>query len=131
MAATVIKYIPKQTAAGTEYREIDDQDKADILNTCVKILATMSVFDTLKDEDSQWVNTQWWHKRSSKLHKGQNGLNTPCSVIGGIVHNMMYKQPLQRDFSDKQIADLEHITAILHTIYEDIPAYRFQIGFGQ
>ena len=129
MATTAIKYIPKNTAAGTQYREIDDADKASVLNSLIEILAIMSELDTQRDEDSIWVRDQWWHKRTQRLHKGKNGPNSPCSTIGGIVHNFMYKDPLQRDFSDKQMEDIETITNILHNIYPQIPAYRFQIGF--
>lgn len=129
--AQVIKYIPKNTAAGTEYREIHEDDKADILNTLIKVLAQMTELDTQNTEDSTWIRDQWWHKRNKKLHKGQNGLNSPASVIGGIVHNMMYKTPPQRDFSSKQMEDLEMIMNGLHAVFPDIPAYRFQISFGE
>lgn len=129
--ARVIKYIPKQTAAGTEYREISEEDKAEILQTLIQILAKITELDTISDEDSRWVRDEWWHRRMKKLHKGQNGLNSPASVVGGIVHNMMFKQPAQRDFSNKQMEDLEMITAGLHAVYDEIPAYRFQISFGE
>jgi hypothetical protein len=129
MATTIIKYLPKHTNAGTEYREIQDDDRGHVLQTCIQIMSMMSEYDTRSDDDSRWVRDQWWHKRSNKLHKGQNGLNSPCSVIGGIVHNMMFKTPAQRDFSNKQISDLEYITQAIHAVNESIPAYRFQIGF--
>jgi len=132
MATRVIKYIPKNTAAGTEYREIEEDDKQFILSSCIQALATMSEYDTASsdDEDRKWVRDQWWHKKDKRLHKGQNGLNTPCSVLGGIVHNMMFKTPQQRDFSDKQMKDLEMVFLLLNSVREDIPAMRFQIGFG-
>lgn len=127
----IVKYIPKQTAAGTEYREIHEDDKADILNTLIRVLAQITELDTQNTDDSIWIRDQWWHKRNKKLHKGKNGLNTPASVVGGIVHNMMYKTPAQRDFSDKQMEDLEMIMNGLHAVFPDIEPYRFQIGFGE
>lgn len=130
MAVTVIKYLPKQTSAGTEYRECSEEDLAMIINTCIHIQAVMSEYDTQRDADSVWVREQWWHKRTDTLHRGQRGLNTPCSFIGGIVYNMMFKQPQQRDLTDKQQRDLETITAVLHSVRPEIPALRFQIGLG-
>ena len=130
MAVTVIKYLPKQTSAGTEYRECSDEDLNTIINTCIHIQAVMSEYDTLRDGDSVWVREQWWHRRTDTLHRGQRGPNTPCSLIGGIVYNMMFKQPQQRDLTDKQMQDLETITAVLHSVRPEIPALRFQIGLG-
>lgn len=130
MATKIVKYIPKITTAGTEYREISEEDKADIMNTCIHILSVMAEFDSRRDEDSKWVRDQWWHKRTDKVHKAKTGQNTPCSVIGGIIYNMIYKDPKQRDFSDKQMSDLEYITSVMSNVYEGIPAYRFQIAIG-
>jgi hypothetical protein len=132
MATRIIKYIPKNTAAGTEYREIEEDDKQFILTSCIQALSVMAEYDTAAsdDEDKRWVREQWWHKKDKRLHKGQNGLNTPCSVLGGIVHNMMFKTPQQRDFSDKQMKDLEMVFLLLNSVKEDITGIRFQIGFG-
>lgn len=129
MAVRIIKYLPKHTNAGTEYREIAEDDRAELLDTCIQILAIMAEYDTRRDQDSEWVRDQWWHKRSDQLNKGQRGQNSPCAVIGGIVFNMMYKDPPQRDLSKKQMQDLEMITQAMHAVYESIPAYRFQVGF--
>ena len=122
--------MPKHTNAGTEYRELCEEDRAQVLSTCVQMLTVMSEYDARRDEDSIWVRDQWWHKRSNKVHKGQHGPNSPCSVIGGIVYNMMYKDPLQRDFSSKQLADIEYVTAVMNNVYDNIPAYRFQVAIG-
>jgi hypothetical protein len=132
MATRIIKYIPKNTAAGTEYRDIDEDDKQFILTSCIQALTVMAEYDTISsdDVDRKWVRDQWWHKKDKRLHKSQNGLNTPCSVLGGIVHNMMFKTPLQRDLSDKQMKDLEMVFLLLNSVKEDITAMRFQIGFG-
>ena len=46
------------------------------------------------------------------------------------VHNMMFKTPAQRDFSDKQMKDIEFVFLLLSNIREDISGIRFQIGFG-
>jgi hypothetical protein len=49
--------------------------------------------------------------------------------VGGILNNMMFKETPQRDFSDKQMADIEAISHILAQAI-DIPAIRFQVGFA-
>lgn len=132
MAAKIIKYIPKNTAAGTEYREISDDDKQVILTACVQALTIMAEYDRAAsdDEDKLWIREKWWHKKDKRLHKGKDGMNTPCSTVGGIVHNMMFKTPLQRDLSAKQMEDIEFIFQCLHSFYPDIQPFRFQIGFS-
>jgi hypothetical protein len=133
MATRVIKYIPKHTGAGTEYREIEDDDKHWILNQCIRALSVMAEYDRIAstDEgDDLWIRDQWWHKKSKSLHKGKDGMNSPCSVLGGIVHNMMFKDPAQRDFSNKQMTDIENIFNGMAHYRTDIQPVRFQIGFG-
>ncbi|CAB4178733.1 hypothetical protein UFOVP1634_26 [uncultured Caudovirales phage] len=131
MANKLIKYIPKHTTAGTEYREIEEDDKQFILTMCIQALTIMAEYDIVSssETDRVWIRDQWWHKKDKRLHKGKEGLNSPCSVLGGIVHNMMFKIPLQRDFSDKQMRDLEMIFQCLGSIRDEITTIRFQIGF--
>jgi hypothetical protein len=131
MAIKIIKYLPKNTTAGTEYREIDEDDKQFVLTSCIQALTVMAEYDKASsdDEDRIWVRDHWWHKKDKRLHKGRDGLNTPCSVIGGIVHNMMFKTPQQRDFSDKQMKDLEMVFQLLSSIKEEFTPFRFQMSF--
>lgn len=133
MAQRIIKYIPKNTAAGTEYREIDEDDKEFILQQCIRALTVMAEYDkcSSSNTDDVWIRDQWWHKKSSGLHKGRDGMNSPCSVLGGVVNNMMFKTPQQRDFSDKQMRDIENIFNGMAHFRDDIQAVRFQIGFGE
>jgi len=128
MAIKIIKYLPKHTGAKTNYREISEEDQQWLNLQMIRWLSAMAELDQQRDEDSRWVRDQWWHKRTDKLHRGQNGQNTPCSVVGGILNNMMFKDTLQRDFSDKQMADIEYISAILAQVIEDCEAVRFQVG---
>jgi hypothetical protein len=126
----IIKYVPKNTSAGTEYREIDPDDMAWIQSELVHWLILMGQKDQGLDDDSRWIRDNWWHKHSKKLHKGRTGLNTPCSVVSGILENMMYKIPAQRDFSDKQMEDIEMLSQAIHAIFPDTTPMRFQIGFS-
>jgi len=132
MAQRIIKYIPKNTAAGTEYREIDEDDKNWILQQCIRALSIMAEYDKTSSDnfDDIWIRDQWWHKKRKDLHKGKNGQNSPCSVIGGIVNNIMFKEPQQRDFSNKQMTDIENIFNAMAHFRDDIQPVRFQIGFG-
>jgi hypothetical protein len=92
-------------------------------------MTVMGELDQNRDEDSVWVRDRWWHKRTDKVHKGKLGQNTPCSVASGIINNMMFKEPAQRDLTNKQMEDVEYISAIMGSCYEGCTPIRFQIGF--
>jgi len=130
MAQKIIRYLPKTTGAKTEYREITDEDSEFILRQLIEILAHMAEYDRLRDQDSVWVRDQWWHRRTAKISKGRDGPNSPCSLVGGIIHNFMFKTPPQRDLTPHQMEDLETITAVLSQIMPSVEALRFQIGLA-
>lgn len=125
----IIKYIPKITNARTEYREITNEDAVWLQTELIRWLTVMSQLDQCRDDDSVWVRDHWWHRRTNKLHKGQEGPNTPCSLVGGVLNNLLFKEPQQRDFTNKQMEDIEYVSAILAQAYPTITAVRFQIGF--
>lgn len=127
----IIKYLPKITSAGTEYREIDTDDMAWVQEQLIRYLTVMAELDQARDEDSKWVRDQWWHKKTKKLHQGKQGQNTPCSVVGGILSNMMFKENPQRDFSNKQMEDIEYISQVIGSVYQGCEPIRFQIGFSE
>ena len=125
----VIKYIPKVTSARTEYREVSTEDMAFIQTELIRWLALMSELDMSRDEDSKWVNTQWWHKRTDSLPRGKEGQNTPASFIGGMVNNILFVN--QRDLSDKQMDAVQNISHVLGQCVEGCTCITFQIGFDQ
>jgi len=131
MATKIIKYLPKNTGAGTEYRELDPLDQQWILTKSIEALTILAEYDKCASDDTDrtWVRDQWWHKKDKRLSKGRDGLNTPCSVLGGIVNNFMFKTPPQRDFSDKQMKDIEFVFNCLSAFREDFQSVRFQVGF--
>jgi hypothetical protein len=126
----IIKYVPKITSARTEYREIAAEELEWLQAQMVQWLTKMSMMDQAHDEDTRYFLDQWWHKKSKKLHRGQQGPNTPCSVVGGVLDNFMFKDTPQRDFSSKQMEDIEYISHVLSQAI-NITAVRFQIGFDQ
>lgn len=90
----------------------------------------MAERDLRSDSDNKWILNQFWHKRTDKIHKGKTGdsyrQNTPCSLIGGLVNNLIFGS--QRDLTDKQMEDIEYISMALASIHTVDPI-RFQIGF--
>jgi hypothetical protein len=95
----------------------------------IRWLALMSEIDMARDEDSKWVNTQWWHKRTETLPRGREGSNTPASFTGGLVNNMVFGT--QRDLTDKQMDAIQNISHVLGQCIEGCTCITFQIGFDQ
>jgi hypothetical protein len=125
-----IKYIPKATSARTEYREIDGDDDMWIRTELIRWLALVGELDQTHDEDLRLFRDAWWHRKSKTLSKGHLGPNSPCSVVSGIINNIMFKASPQRDLTAKQMADIEVISSTLAGIFpNDATAIRFQIGF--
>lgn len=122
----IIKYLPKVTTANTDYREIHADDQLWLQTELIRWQCLLGQMDQNHDSDSRWVRDQWWHKKSKKLHKGQQGPNTPCSVVAGILYNIMFKTPAQRDFTGKQMEDIEYISLAMAQM--GCEAVRFQIG---
>ena len=127
--ANVIKYIPKQTAAKTQYREISDQGLDDIQMEMLKWTIRMGQLDQHSEDDLAALRDIWWHRKTKKLHAGKQGRNTPCSTVTGILDNFLFKSPPQRDLSDKQCEDIEWISSIISTVFDDCEQIRFQVGF--
>ena len=125
-----IKYIPKVTSARTEYREIDSDQQLWIQTELIRWLALVGELDQTHDEDLRLLRDGWWHRKSKSLSKGHLGPNSPCSVVSGIINNIMFKASPQRDLTAKQMADIEVISSTLAGIFpNDATAIRFQIGF--
>lgn len=124
----LIKYLPKETMAKTDYREIHPDDMAWLQKEFIRYLSLMAERDLNNSEDNQWILNQFWHKRTDKLHKGRFDdkfrQNTPCSFVGGLVNNIVFGT--QRDLTSKQMEDIEFISQALAT-FLDVEPVRFQI----
>lgn len=124
-----INYIPKITAARTNYREISSEDMDWLQLELIRWLSLMAECDQYRDAEVKYVRDQWWHKRTSTLPKGKEGQNTPCSFVGGLVNNIMFGN--QRDLTDKQMDAITNISHILGSAYDTVCSeITFQIGFG-
>lgn len=127
--ARMIPYQPKQTSAGTEYRQIDTDDLNWVLAQMMLWLTKMGQMDQSKNPDDQYVRDQWWHHSTKTLTVGRLGVNSPCSTTAGIVYNLTYKQPRQHDLTDRQCHDIEYISEIMGNAFEGCEPIKFHIGF--
>lgn len=124
----IVRYVPKFTAAKTNYREISQEDMAFLQQEWIRWLAIMSELDQSRAEDDRWVRDQWWHKRTSTLPKGEHGQNTPASFVGGLINNFVFGT--QRDITDRQMDAVQNISHIMGSAFPDTcHDIRFQIGF--
>jgi hypothetical protein len=123
----IIKYVPKATAAKTNYREVSIEDMAFIQQELIRWLAIMSELDMKRDPDSKWVRDQWFHKRTDTLPKGELGQNTPASFIGGLINNLVFGT--QRDLTEKQMDALQNISHVMGGAFDTCTSMTFQIGF--
>lgn len=105
-----IYYLPKDTSANTEYRQIRSEDHDWLITYLFKTLVAMALTSNTANEDHKIMRDQWWRRRRSSLPRGKTGQNTPESMIAGILHNMLYAQEAQRDFTQKQCDAIEDIS---------------------
>jgi len=113
-----IYYLPKDTTASTEYRQIRPEDHDWLIAYLFRILVTMGLLSNAVDEDHKMLRDQWWRRRRSSLPKSKIGQNTPESMISGILLNMMYQDEPQRDFTQKQCDAIEDISKWISALDE-------------
>lgn len=124
-----ITYSPKITGAKTQYREISPEDHNWLIQYLLQGLVSMSTLSNTTNEDHRMVRDQYWRRRRSSLPRGRTGYNSPESLVAGVLENMLYSDPPQRDFSDRQMDAIEDISRWWNTIYPDqMPKIVFQIG---
>lgn len=122
-----IKYIPKNTQAQTEYREIDPEDMRWLQSELIRWMSRGNEMGQRRDEDSEYFHKQWWTRRTQTLPKGQYGPNSPASFLGGLVNNLVFGQ--QRDLTSKQMDSIQNISMVFGTAFAGCSQIRFQIGF--
>jgi hypothetical protein len=123
-----IYYVPKNTGANTNYRELQEEDMAWLQSELIRWMAEVSETAMLRDEDSKYIVDQWWMKRSTLLPRNRTGQNTPYTFVGGMVKNLVFGT--QRDLTDKQMEAIEVVSRVMAQIYQDrCTSVQFQIGF--
>ena len=128
--AKTIPYVPKITGAKTQYREISDESRSYVLNTLMRGLVLMSTLSNTTNEDLKSVRNDYWRKRRSTLPRGRDGMNSPESMVAGILQNMLYAEQPQHDFSDKQMDAIEDISNWFAAMDDSFEPIRFQIGLN-
>lgn len=124
--ARIYSYSAKHTASTAEYREIRPEDLSEILAELQRWIQRVCRDDWRKDADWQHFRDVWFHRRSTDLPRGRNGVNTPASAIAGILENFLYADPPQRDLTRPQMEIIEEVSAILSQAYDDIEQVRFK-----
>ena len=125
----IITYSPKITGAKTQYREISPADHDWLIQYLLQGLVTMSTLSNTLDEDQRIFREQYWRRRRDNLPRGRNGKNSPESMVAGLLHNMLYSTPAQRDFTDHQMDAIEDISRWWAAVDpNNLPDIRFQIG---
>jgi hypothetical protein len=122
-----IQYIPKITSARTNYREISVEDMAWLQQELIRWTSLMAEVGVAHDEDSKFINDQFWHKRTTSLPRGKEGNNSPCSFVGGLINNLVFGE--QRDLSDKQMDGIAYVSAIMAAALDTCTGVQFQVGF--
>jgi hypothetical protein len=97
----------------------------------MRALVKCATLSNTTDEDQRVFRNEYWRKRRANLPRGRSGMNSPESLMGGILDNMLYAAEPQRDFSDKQMDAMEDIFNWLAAVWPaDFEEVRFQIGFS-
>lgn len=122
-----IMYVPKQTGANTNYREISQEDMDWLQSELIRWISEVSDTAIKHDEDSKYI-VEWWMKRHKLLPRSRVGQNSPFSFTGGMVKNLVFGT--QRDLTDKQMEAIDYLSKAMATVYEDVCTnITFQIGF--
>ena len=123
-----IVYSLKHTAAKTQYVEIQQSDKAQLLHTLTQahlLMSQLCAEPNIKSEGFEYA--QAWLTRTKDLHRGRAGLNSPMSMVTGVLYNMTWGK--QRDFTHKQIEDLEICLLLAHSVWpEHLPEVVFSLS---
>jgi hypothetical protein len=108
--AKSVYFIPKITTARTEYREIDPADHSWLISQMMEWVVKMAGLSNTNNPDLKAVRNEYWRKRRATLPKGREGQNSPESMVGGILENMLYQENPQRDFTQRQCDAIEDIS---------------------
>ena len=124
----LIKYIPKDTLAKTDYCTTDIEDLTWIQEQLLRWTLQIAELDIHRDKLIKQTRTEM-HEPDSNLPKSKAGPNSIASFISGTLENLMFNG--QRDLTLKQMNALETISNIMAIFFPNNTAIRFQMGFDQ
>lgn len=119
-----IIYDPKVTNANTQYNKIEQKDMDWLLKELMRYVAMMAELSNSNNEDVKAILRDWYKKRNKLLPKGKNGLNSPESMLGGLLNNLMFGK--QNDLSDIQMDAISDISRKMALIYQHIQELNLQ-----
>jgi hypothetical protein len=95
-----IKYTDKNTAAGTQYLNIEEDNLMELISWMIRTQSAVAQMAQLNDTESAQFLDYYWNKRNRAFPVGKRGINTPGSFLAGVIHNLLYGQ--QRDLTEIQ-----------------------------
>lgn len=114
-----IEYSPKITSAKTIYCEIEPETLALLQMELVRWQCLIGQLDQQPTPDTEAI-TQWWHRQTNKVSRGHNGRNSPASFVSGIIENMWFKTPMQRDITYSQLEDCVWLSTVLSRMFDSL-----------
>ena len=119
MESKIYEYNLKNTSANTDYVNLTKSERTEILQ---HLRDAMLLMDQLIHEPRSHPQaeeyTRVWLTRTAELNSGRGGLNSPASMMSGVIYNMCWGG--QRDFTLKQLADIEKCMALVNDAFPDL-----------
>lgn len=120
MTTRTIPYQPKSVMAKTEYRKLKTEDQKWVLDQLEQWMLKMDQFRTSRVRDLEDIYDQYWDRKSKDLVKGRNGMNSPKSLVEGILENMRYgEEQKQYDLTKPQCDGIKNISVRMNTCFGD------------
>ena len=119
MESKIYQYSLKNTSANTDYVDLTTAERTQILKY---MRDAMLLMDQLIHEPGSHPEAEaytiLWLTRTAELNTGRAGLNSPASIMSGVIYNMCWGG--QRDFTLKQLSDIEKCMALVNDVFPDL-----------
>jgi len=124
----IIRYWSHRSWNDTEYVSMRQEDINHILIQLWRWLAEMAEREKRPQLDQHNQEClQLWHTRNPHLGRARSGthyrLNSLASMVGGLCNNLVFGS--QRDFTVRQLQDLEYISDCMSVINQAYEPIRF------
>jgi hypothetical protein len=126
VSTKTIQYEVKSTLARTEYRRTRKADLSTVLDSLEDWMVKMDNFSKSGIRELTEIHDQFWTSKMPELPRGREGLNSPRSMVMGILENMRYGDG-QFDLSKPQCDGIEKISASINVCFGDeTPKLKFE-----